>query len=104
LDLNIRSGGDCVDFGSGCDAGAYDRGEDWKRKDNDLDMNCYSNIEIFTLLFATMGPIKVLVTFAEKTQGLDKVVKRRIALNAVWVAAVVGLIFIYFGFVFMQVF
>jgi multiple antibiotic resistance protein len=67
-------------------------------------MNPYSVIEIFTLLFATMGPIKVLITFAEKTQGLDKAVKRRIAINAVWVAAVVGLVFIFFGFLFMELF
>ena len=67
-------------------------------------MNPYSIIEIFTLLFATMGPIKVLITFAEKTAGLDKAVKRRIAINSVWVAAVVGLIFIFFGFIFMEVF
>ena len=50
-------------------------------------MNPYSPIEIFTLLFATMGPIKVLVTFAEKTAGLNKAVKRRISFNAIWVAA-----------------
>ena len=51
-----------------------------------------------------MGPIKVLITFAEKTVGLDKAVKRRIAINAVWVAAVVGLIFIFFGWLLMEVF
>ena len=67
-------------------------------------MNTYSIIEIFTLLFATMGPIKVLITFAEKTVGLNKAVKRRIAINAVWVAAVVGLVFIFFGYIFMEVF
>ena len=67
-------------------------------------MNTYSIIEIITLLFATMGPIKVLVTFAEKTTGIDKAVKRRIAINAVWVAAVVGLAFIFFGWLFMEVF
>lgn len=67
-------------------------------------MNTYSVIEIFTLLFATMGPIKVLITFAEKTQDLDKAVKRRIALSAVWEATVVGLVFIFFGWLFMEVF
>lgn len=67
-------------------------------------MNPYSAIEIFTLLFVTMGPIKILITFAEKTKGLDKAVKRGIAINAVWVAAVVGLVFIFFGFIFMEVF
>ncbi len=46
----------------------------------------------------------MLITFAEKTQDLDKAVKRRIALNAVWVAAVVGLVFIFFGFIFMEIF
>ena len=35
-------------------------------------MNPYSIIEIFTLLFATMGPIKVLITFAERSKGLDR--------------------------------
>ena len=46
----------------------------------------------------------MLVTFAEKTQALYKTVKRRIAIRAVWVAAVVGLIFIFFGYLFMEVF
>ena len=67
-------------------------------------MNPYSPIEIFTLLFATMGPIKVLITFAEKSAGLDSAIKRRIAIKSVTVATVVGLIFIFFGFLLMEVF
>lgn len=46
----------------------------------------------------------MLITIIEKTQDLDKAVKRRIALNAVWVAVVVGLVFIFFGFIFMEIF
>ena len=67
-------------------------------------MNIYSLIEIFTLIFVTMGPIKVLVTFAEKSAGLDQAVRRRIAIKSVIIATVVGLIFIFFGFLLMEVF
>lgn len=67
-------------------------------------MNTYSLLEIFTLIFVTMGPIKVLVTFAEKSVGLESALKRRIAIKAVVIATVVGLIFIFFGFLLMEVF
>ena len=67
-------------------------------------MDTYSLIEIFTLIFVTMGPIKVLITFAEKSAGLDSAIKRRIAIKSVTVATVVGLIFIFFGFLLMEVF
>ena len=67
-------------------------------------MSTYSLIEIFTMIFVTMGPIKVLVTFAEKTLDLDKTVRHRIAIRAVTVATVVGLVFIFFGFLLMKVF
>ena len=40
-------------------------------------MELYSIIEILTLIFVTMGPIKVLVTYAEKTDGLGIELKRR---------------------------
>ena len=46
-------------------------------------MNIYSLIEIFTMIFVTMGPIKVVVTFAEKSAGLDSALRRRIAIKAV---------------------
>jgi multiple antibiotic resistance protein len=67
-------------------------------------MNTYSLIEIFTLIFVTMGPIKPLVTFAEKTTGLEPALRRRIAIKAVTVATIVGLLFIFFGNVLMEVF
>ena len=43
-------------------------------------MNSYSLVEVFTLIFVTMGPIKPLVTFAEKTASLDSAVRGRIGL------------------------
>ena len=64
----------------------------------------FSFINIFTALFATMGPIKVLIVFAEKTRHLDGAVRRRIAVKAVIVATVVGLLFIFFGQFLMQLF
>ena len=67
-------------------------------------MGAYSFIEIFTLIFVTMGPIKVLITFAEKSIDLDKSVRRRIAMKAVGIATVVGLIFVFFGFLLREVF
>jgi hypothetical protein len=33
------------------------------------------------MLFATMGPIKVLITFTEKTLELDKPVRQRVAIK-----------------------
>ena len=62
-------------------------------------MNLYSLVEIFTLIFVTMGPIKVLVTFAEKSAELDSALRRRIAVKAVGVATVIGLIFVFAGVV-----
>lgn len=67
-------------------------------------MDPYSPIEIFTLIFVTMGPIKPLITFAEKSSGLDSALRRRIAVRAVTVATITGLLFIFFGNVFMQLF
>ncbi len=52
----------------------------------------------------TMGPIKVLVTFAEKSARLGPALRRRIALKAVAAATVVGLLFVFFGNILMLVF
>jgi len=67
-------------------------------------MNPYSLIEIFTMIFVTMGPIKVLVTFAEKSSSLESALRRRIAIKAVGVATVIGLIFVFAGGILMEVF
>ncbi len=54
-------------------------------------------IDIFFMLLATMGPIKVAIVFAEKTREMETAVRRRIAFKAVVVATVVGLLFIFAG-------
>ncbi len=61
-------------------------------------------INTFTMLFATMGPIKALIVFAEKTKGVDSSVRRPIVYKAVGVAIGVGLLFIIFGQFLMQLF
>jgi hypothetical protein len=35
---------------------------------------------IFTIFFVTLGPLKILVPFAQRTQDLDEVTTRSIAL------------------------
>ena len=67
-------------------------------------MDNYSAVELFSMIFVTMGPIKVLVTFAEKSAKLDSALRRRIALKAVAAATVVGLLFVFFGSALMLVF
>jgi multiple antibiotic resistance protein len=59
---------------------------------------------MFTMLFATMGPIKVLIVFAEKTRHVEGAVRRRIAFKAVGVATLIGLLFILFGWFLMDLF
>ena len=61
-------------------------------------------LNVFAMLFATMGPIEALVVFAEKTQQLDGHVRRRIALRAGLVATVIGLLFVAFGQFLMDLF
>ena len=64
----------------------------------------YSLINTFLLLFVTMGPIKALIVFAEMTTEVDSSIRRKIAIKAVSIAAVVGLIFIIFGQFLMKLF
>jgi len=54
-------------------------------------------IDIFFMLLATMGPIKVAIVFAEKTRDMETAVRRRIAIKSVGVATAVGLLFILAG-------
>ncbi len=54
-------------------------------------------VDIFFMLLATMGPIKISIVFAEKTRDLDKAIRRRIAFQAVGVATFVGLLFVIGG-------
>jgi MarC family membrane protein len=50
-------------------------------------MFTFSLAEAFITLFIGMGPIKVLLIYIAKTQGMDKAVKRSIARRTVLVAA-----------------
>jgi len=47
--------------------------------------------EIFTIFFVTLGPLKVLGPFAQRTQGLDDAVVRKIALMA-FVIGTIGIV------------
>jgi multiple antibiotic resistance protein len=44
--------------------------------------------EIFTIFFVTLGPLKVLGPFAQRTQGIDDATARSIALRAFAIATV----------------
>ena len=50
----------------------------------------FSLMDAFLTIFIGMGPIKVLLIYIAKTQGLDKAVKRRIASRIVLVAGSVA--------------
>jgi multiple antibiotic resistance protein len=54
-------------------------------------------IDIFTMLFVTMGPFKVVLAYAELARDLDASVQRKLALRAVTIAFIVGLVFILAG-------
>ena len=44
--------------------------------------------EIFTVFFVTLGPLKILGPFAQRTHGLDDAVVRRIAVRAFVIATI----------------
>jgi small neutral amino acid transporter SnatA (MarC family) len=44
--------------------------------------------EIFTIFFITLGPLKILGPFAQRTHGLDDAAVRQIALRAFLIAAI----------------
>jgi small neutral amino acid transporter SnatA (MarC family) len=49
--------------------------------------------DVFMALLVTMGPLKVMLVYAELTRELDKSIRRRIAFKAVLIAFIVGLVF-----------
>lgn len=61
-------------------------------------------INVFTLLFVTMGPLKVTLVFADLTGELEQIKRRKIAVKAVAIAALIGLIFILAGRFLMELF
>jgi multiple antibiotic resistance protein len=54
-------------------------------------------LDIFMAILITMGPLKVVLVYGEATRLLSPDLRRRIAIKAVVVASIVGLIFIYLG-------
>ena len=53
--------------------------------------------EIFTIFFVTLGPLKVLGPFAQRTQGLDDASVRRIAVWAFVIATIAIVVGSYIG-------
>ena len=54
-------------------------------------------IDIFAMLFVTMGPFKVVLVYAQLTRALEPDIRRKIAIRAVLIAAIIGLLFIVAG-------
>ena len=61
-------------------------------------------LDAFFAILITMGPLKVMLVYAEKTRELEPAVRRRIAIKAVVIAAIVGLLFIILGKFLMDLF
>jgi multiple antibiotic resistance protein len=53
--------------------------------------------EVFTIFFVTLGPLKVLGPFAQRTQGLDDATVRRIAWRAFVIATIAIVVGSYAG-------
>lgn len=47
--------------------------------------------EIFTIFFVTLGPLKILGPFAQRTRGLDDATMRKVALWAFLRVALLGI-------------
>jgi multiple antibiotic resistance protein len=54
-------------------------------------------LDVFFAILITMGPLKVVLVYGEATRNLSPDLRRRIAIKAVGIAAVVGLFFIILG-------
>jgi len=60
--------------------------------------------DVFMALLVTMGPLKVMLVYADLTRELDKPTRRRIALKTVLIAFTVGLVFIGLGKILLDLF
>ena len=67
-------------------------------------MDYQTILSVFTMIFVTMGPIKVLIVYAEKTASIAPPVRRRIAYKAVFIASAIGLLFVIAGKFLMELF
>lgn len=65
-------------------------------------MFTFSLLEAFLALFIGMGPIKVLLIYIAKTQGMDKATKNKIARRTVLIAAGVSVVLFITGAVIQQ--
>ena len=65
-------------------------------------MFTFSLAEAFITLFIGMGPIKVLLIYIAKTQGLEREIKQKIARRTVLVAAGVAVALFVFGAIIQQ--
>ena len=61
-------------------------------------------LDIFFAILITMGPLKVVLVYGQATRDLSPELRRRIAIKAVGVAVIVGLIFIALGKVLLDMF
>lgn len=61
-------------------------------------------LDAFMAILVTMGPLKVMLVYAQLTRELDKPTRQRIAIKAVIIALVVGLVFIVLGKVLLDLF
>jgi multiple antibiotic resistance protein len=66
-------------------------------------MFTFSLPEAFITIFIGMGPIKVLLVYMAKTQGMDKAVKRKVARRIVLVAGSVGVALFVLGAMLQQI-
>ena len=67
-------------------------------------MEKFGVIDIFATLFVVMGPFKVVLVYAELTAQMESAMRRRIAIQAVIVAFIIGLLFILGGGFLMNLF
>ncbi len=67
-------------------------------------MTQFFPFDIFMALLVTMGPLKVMLVYADLTRNMDKATRRRIAIKAVLIAFIVGLVFIGLGKVLLDLF
>ena len=65
-------------------------------------MFTFSLGEAFLTLFIGMGPIKVLLIYISKTQGIDKSIKRKMARRIAFVAAGVAIALFIIGAIIQQ--
>ena len=67
-------------------------------------MSEFFPFDVFMALLVTMGPLKVMLVYADLTRELDKPTRRRIALKTVLIAFIVGLVFIGLGKILLDLF